>query len=260
MKIQLIAIFLVHILSLDPGNTHAQEIQDGYYYLDANENPVKEDKATVILQVRSVGDSCKQFNYYHILGPLIRTETYKQGNYSIPQGFFAWYDSWGRVDSTGFYDHGLPDKSWYYMDDNCAIIHLKTYEKGILIKDSLYSKPLNYALKINSKDSTGRSSKALDIESSFPGGPPAWLRYIIHTQKYPDRAVNNKIQGEVWIYFSIDTAGYVRESILFRSVEISIDEQALSVIKKSPNWIPGLENGNKVKTYKIQPLIYEMTR
>jgi periplasmic protein TonB len=260
MKLPLIPILVGHILIFNPSHAHAQEIQDGYYFLDADEHPVKEEKATVILHVTSVGDSCKQFNYYHILGPLLRTETYKQGSYTLPQGFFAWYDGWGRVDSTGYYDHGLPDKSWYYMDDNCAVTRLKTYDRGTLMKDTLYSMPQNLMLKKNLKDSMGDSSQVVDVESVFPGGPPAWLQYLNHTERYPDRAINNYIQGEVRIYFSIDTAGGVHNPILYKSVEVSIDEQALSVIKNSPDWIPGSQNGHKVKTFKIQPIVYKMEK
>ncbi len=42
----------------------------------------------------------------------------------------------------------------------------------------------------------------VEIESSFPGGPQAWLRYLNKNLRFPDEAVNNEISGTVGRYNS----------------------------------------------------------
>ena len=44
----------------------------------------------------------------------------------------------------------------------------------------------------------------VEIESEFPGGAAAWLRYLNKNLRYPDDAVNNEIQGTVVVQFIVD--------------------------------------------------------
>jgi hypothetical protein len=60
-----IALF-IKILCFLLNAVQAQKINDGYYFFNGEWKSEKEKKATYLLQVRSIGDSCKQFRYYHI--------------------------------------------------------------------------------------------------------------------------------------------------------------------------------------------------
>jgi protein TonB len=109
-----------------------------------------------------------------------------------------------------------------------------------------------------SKDSANRAIKKDENESEFPDGSHGWLQYLNHNQRYPDRAGNNNVQGEIRTYFIINTAGRIIDPILIKSVEVSLDDMALSLLVKSPDWIPASQNGRKVKSYKIQPFWYKL--
>jgi protein TonB len=67
-------------------------------------------------------------------------------------------------------------------------------------------------------------------------------------------------QGEVWIVFIVDIEGKIIEPILARSVEFSIDEEAMRMMKISPDWTPAIQDGRKVKSWKKQPIIFKLTR
>lgn len=46
---------------------------------------------------------------------------------------------------------------------------------------------------------------------SFPGGITYLNNYLTATLRYPESALNNSIEGEVWVRFEIDPIGMVRE-------------------------------------------------
>jgi antitoxin component YwqK of YwqJK toxin-antitoxin module len=237
------AISLVIVFGFLLNTAQAQKIKDGYYYLNEDWKPAKEKTASYLLRVNAIGDSCKQFSYYHLLGPLIRIETFRSNQITIRQGFFAWYNQSGYADSTGYYENGQPDKLWIYLNPKGQIIRSKDYVKGKLVKETDLSDPLK---------------TKVESESEFPGGSHGWLEYLNHHQRYPDRAINNNVQGEIRTYFAVDTTGRISDPILIKSVEISLDDEALSLIISSPDWISASNNGQKIKSYKIQPFWYKI--
>ncbi|HEY6899865.1 MAG TPA: TonB family protein, partial [Puia sp.] len=99
----------------------------------------------------------------------------------------------------------------------------------------------------------------VEIESEYPGGAAAWLRYLNKNMRYPDDALNNEIQGTVVVQFIVDKEGNVSDVTAISGPETGgLREEAIRVIKKSGTWIPAIQNGRKVKSYKKQPVIFRM--
>ncbi len=256
MKLSIISLAGVLIFSLHTAN--AQDIEDGYYFLNKEYKPSDEKKAIYLLRIYTLADSCRQYSYYHFLGPLIRIETYKGKGAKLRQGFFAWYNKSGVMDSSGYYDEGLRDRLWLCVNAKGVIIRSRDFDKGRLVKETDIALEQEQAKAKALKDSAGHLPKRDEKESEFPGGPHGWLSFMNRNQRYPDRAVNNEIQGEVRLYFIVDTTGKLINPFLLKSVEVSLDEQALSLIRKSPDWIPATQDGRKVKSYKTQPIWYKL--
>ena len=53
-----------------------------------------------------------------------------------------------------------------------------------------------------------RTFTKVEIESEYPGGQPAWLRYLNKNFRYPEDATNNEIQGTVIVQFIVDKEGF----------------------------------------------------
>lgn len=71
-----------------------------------------------------------------------------------------------------------------------------------------------------------------------------WVyRYI----KYPQKAVENGIQGRVLVDFIIDEKGKVTDVKVLRGVDPLLDEEAVRVVSSSVDWKPGIVKGQKVK-------------
>jgi protein TonB len=99
----------------------------------------------------------------------------------------------------------------------------------------------------------------VEIESDFPGGAGAWLRYLNKNLRYPDDAVNNEIQGTVVVQFIVDKEGNVSDVQPISGPENGgLREEAVRVIKKSGKWTPAVQNGRQVKSYKKQPILFKL--
>jgi periplasmic protein TonB len=99
----------------------------------------------------------------------------------------------------------------------------------------------------------------VEIESDFPGGPAAWLRYLNKNLRYPDDAVNNEIQGTVVVQFIVDKEGNVSDVQAISGPDNGgLRDEAVRVIKKSGKWTPAIQNGRQVKSYKKQPIVFRL--
>jgi protein TonB len=99
----------------------------------------------------------------------------------------------------------------------------------------------------------------VEIESEYPGGPAAWLRYLNKNFRYPDDAVNNDIQGTVVVQFIVDKEGIVSDvSAISGPSDGGLRDEAIRVIKKSGRWTPAVQNGRQVKSYKKQPIVFKL--
>jgi periplasmic protein TonB len=99
----------------------------------------------------------------------------------------------------------------------------------------------------------------VEIESDFPGGTAAWLRYLNKNLRYPDDAVNNEIQGTVVVQFIVDKEGNVSDVNAISGPDNGgLREEAVRVIKKSGKWTPAVQNGRQVKSYKKQPIVFRL--
>jgi len=99
----------------------------------------------------------------------------------------------------------------------------------------------------------------VEIESEFPGGSAAWLRYLNKNLRYPDDAVNNEIQGTVVVQFIVDKEGNVSDVQAISGPENGgLRDEAVRVIKKSGKWTPAIQNGRQVKSYKKQPIVFKL--
>ncbi len=93
---------------------------------------------------------------------------------------------------------------------------------------------------------------------NFLAGIKAWFGYLTKNLKYPDRAINNNIQGQVVVRFIIGKDGLTIEPFIAGSVEYSLDAEAIRIIKHSGKWQPAYQNGHIVKSYKQQPINFKL--
>jgi len=90
-----------------------------------------------------------------------------------------------------------------------------------------------------------------DYRPTFLGSadPTRFLeQWVYHYLKYPQKAVEEGIQGKVLLEFVIDTKGNVGNVKVLRGVDPLLDDEAVRVVSASPAWKPGRVNGKKVNS------------
>jgi periplasmic protein TonB len=100
----------------------------------------------------------------------------------------------------------------------------------------------------------------VEIEAGFPGGASAWLRFLNKNLQYSPDAQDRGIQGTVLVQFVVDKDGNVSDvQAISGPAEGGLKEEAVRVIRKSGKWTPGVQNGRYVKSYKRQPIIFQIS-
>ena len=92
----------------------------------------------------------------------------------------------------------------------------------------------------------------------FPGGEAAMRKFISENLRYPKYAVDNGIQGRVVVRFIVQKDGSIRNIEVLRSLDKSLDQEAVRVIQLMPKWIPGKQNGKPVDVYFILPIVFKL--
>jgi protein TonB len=89
-------------------------------------------------------------------------------------------------------------------------------------------------------------------------GLEAFRNYIQKNLKYPLIAVENGIEGIVYLRFIVNKDGSIGEVRLMRGVDPSLDEAAVNAIKNAPNWDPGKQRGIPVKVSMTVPIAFSL--
>jgi protein TonB len=103
--------------------------------------------------------------------------------------------------------------------------------------------------------------RKVEIDASFPGGIQAWARFLNKNLKYPDEAEQAGIGGTVVVQFVVDLDGNVSDVKSISGPEAGgLREEAERVIRKSGKWVPAVQNGRHVKSYRRQPVIFSIVQ
>jgi periplasmic protein TonB len=92
----------------------------------------------------------------------------------------------------------------------------------------------------------------------FPGGDAALLRYVAENLRYPEVAVENRVQGRVFLKFVVNSDGSVDRVEVIKGVDPALDAEAKRVIGTLPRFRPGKQNGVSVPVFFTIPVLFEI--
>ncbi len=92
----------------------------------------------------------------------------------------------------------------------------------------------------------------------FPGGDAALFEYLSSHMKYPAIAQENGVQGRVIVTFVVERDGSITDVKVVKSVDPSLDKEAVRVVSGMPNWIPGKQNGAPVRVKYTVPVSFRL--
>jgi protein TonB len=97
-----------------------------------------------------------------------------------------------------------------------------------------------------------------EVMPQYPGGYTELVRFLLKNIKYPPSAISQRIQGRVWCSFVVNKDSSVTDIQLEQSVFISLDQEAIRVLKTMPSWIPGTIRGETVRVKVYVPIVFHL--
>lgn len=93
---------------------------------------------------------------------------------------------------------------------------------------------------------------------SFPGGISGLKTYLNQNTRYPAVAQENCVQGRVVVSFVVGKDGHISDVTVLRSVDPSLDKEAIRVVRNMPRWTPGKQGGEPVKVRYNVPVSFRL--
>ncbi len=130
----------------------------------------------------------------------------------------------------------------------------KTTQNGQNKPEPVRSEPLYKPQPVN------RNSVYDVVEQmpSFPGGISGLRTYLNQNIRYPAEAQENCVQGRVVVSFVVGKDGHISDVTVLRSVDPSLDKEAVRVIRNMPRWTPGKQGGEPVKVRYNVPVSFRL--
>jgi len=171
----------------------------------------------------------------------------RYGNILAANGNGKWQKySWNfsKLLEEGPVINGMEDGEWHAkMADSVDMIEI--YKEGKIIKR---------------EDHSNESKIYTSVEKvpEFPGGINAFYDFIRKNLKYPLPAYNGGIQGEVDLSFVVEEDGSLTNIEVRRGIGGGCDEEAVRIIKLSPKWSPGIQNGKPIRIGYGVPITFSL--
>lgn len=130
----------------------------------------------------------------------------------------------------------------------------KTTQNGQNAPEPVRSKPLYKPQPVN-KNSV---YDVVEQMPSFPGGISGLRTYLNQNIRYPAEAQENCVQGRVVVSFVVGKDGHISDVTVLRSVDPSLDKEAIRVIRNMPRWSPGKQGGEPVRVRYNVPVSFRL--
>jgi protein TonB len=128
------------------------------------------------------------------------------------------------------------------------------------------------------------STSTVEVQPVFPGGQAALMNFIAKNMRYPYEALDNGIGGKIFVQFTVDKDGSItnvktvntaqelaekyiqtlkkkpnkkQTAGILKAYEALTDE-ATRVVCAMPNWQPGMQKGQPVRTRYTVPVTFRM--
>jgi TonB family protein len=192
-------------------------------------------KARFEREVTTINDSTFKVSVKYLTGESFMTGLYADKDLLIGNGDFTYFYANGYKESEGRFKNGFKVGTWKRWNF-----------EGKPKPDRFY--PDEHFVKTN------RSSQP----AKFPGGMTALQSLVTDSLNYPEEAKKQKIQGTVYVTFTIDATGEVSQPQITDGVHALLDEEALRFVSSLPTWVPAAKSGIPVDSSYIMPITFDL--
>ena len=98
----------------------------------------------------------------------------------------------------------------------------------------------------------------VDMVPEYPGGMKECFRFLAMNLRYPVKAIENHIEGNVAVRFVVEKDGSLSGMHVLQGADPYLDAEALRVIGSMPKWNPGRVDGKPVRTRFVLPIVFKL--
>lgn len=131
-----------------------------------------------------------------------------------------------------------------------------------------YSRPVKLSEQ-NAKNKTDQDAQidipedepiftVVEKEPQFKGGMDGFYRFLSENLRYPDDMMKHNIQGKVYISLTIERDGSLTDIRSEKDIGFGSADEAIRVLKLSPKWEAGYQNGHTVRVRYTLPILFKL--
>ena len=163
-----------------------------------------------------------------------------------PQPFQYWFYTHPYFDK-----NEMGKKQTKYGGDKIEIFERLNNKEVTQKKSEKSIEPeINVEVKKANVDTENPVYTATEKKPDFPGGIKAFYEFVGQNFKAPEAKVN----GRVYIKFIVEADGSLSNFEIMRDIGYGTGEEAVRVLKLSPKWIPGEQDGTPVRVQYSLPI------
>ncbi|HEY6505515.1 MAG TPA: energy transducer TonB [Chitinophagaceae bacterium] len=142
----------------------------------------------------------------------------------------------------------------------CFITTGKTFASpGSLTRSTRYT--YSSADSVPVTETIPRIFESVEKEAYFDGGEPAWHRYLEQNLNPNVPVINGAPPGTytVIVQFVVSTSGKVSDVKGLTKHGFGMEAEVIRIIRKSPPWVPAVQDGHNVNAYRKQPVTFQIS-
>ena len=112
--------------------------------------------------------------------------------------------------------------------------------------------PPTIGYRIDKKDTNIYHEVELLEKPVFKGDKEALNRFITKKLRYPQQAIDSKIEGYVFVSFVVEKNGKISNIRVLKDIGGGCGDEAVRIIKAMPRWKPGVNWGQKFVRTKVK--------
>jgi protein TonB len=95
------------------------------------------------------------------------------------------------------------------------------------------------------------NTAGIEVKPDFPGGINKFYKFVGDNYQTPEE---DGLKGKVYVTFVVEKDGSLTDIKVIRDIGYGTGKEAIRVLKKSPKWSPGIQNGKPVRVLYSLPI------
>ena len=107
------------------------------------------------------------------------------------------------------------------------------------------------AVEVVEEDTSVHSLAGIEQKPEFPGGIEKFYLFVGKNYQAPEE---EGLKGKVYVTFVVEKDGSLTDIKVIRDIGYGTGKEAIRVLNKCPKWLPGEQNGKKVRVLYSLPI------